>query len=180
MCTHTSRDFKHNKIWINSDKIKTSCCIFVVLFSSSYIRLYTWHIYHIGINNHNPTGRYPYFDAVVGLVWSDDPESCAGSSDANGMTSRARRVKGDDPDKKGYPGPPGWGLGVRCKISPRKTYICWETSVNFYLTSDTSKIGSILQRDISPLELQITPPICSSWDHLCLTPKLCSYIILVF
>jgi hypothetical protein len=21
-------------------------------------------------------------------------------------------VKGDDPDKKGYPGPPGWGFGV--------------------------------------------------------------------
>jgi hypothetical protein len=24
--------------------------------------------------------RYPYFDIVVGLVWSHDPESCAGSS----------------------------------------------------------------------------------------------------
>jgi hypothetical protein len=22
----------------------------------------------------------------------------------------ARQLKGDDPDKKGYPGPPGWGL----------------------------------------------------------------------
>ena len=58
-----------------------------------------------------PHRRYPYFDAVVGLVWSNDPEICAGSSDATGMTSRARQVKGDDPDKKGYPGPPGWGLG---------------------------------------------------------------------
>jgi hypothetical protein len=27
--------------------------------------------------------------------------------------SHARQVKGDDPDKKGYPGPPGWGFGVR-------------------------------------------------------------------
>jgi hypothetical protein len=26
--------------------------------------------------------------------------------------SHARAVKGDDPDKKGYPGPPGWGCGV--------------------------------------------------------------------
>ena len=26
--------------------------------------------------------------------------------------SNARQVKGDDPDKKGYPGPPGWGFGV--------------------------------------------------------------------
>jgi len=49
---------------------------------------------------------------VVGLAWSSDPESCAGSSDATGMASRARRVKGDDPDKKGYPAPPGSGLGV--------------------------------------------------------------------
>jgi len=26
--------------------------------------------------------------------------------------SHARQVKGDDPDKKGNPGPPGWGFGV--------------------------------------------------------------------
>ena len=31
---------------------------------------------------------------------------------ATGRASHARRVKGDDPDKKGYPGPPGWGFGV--------------------------------------------------------------------
>jgi hypothetical protein len=31
---------------------------------------------------------------------------------ATGRTSHARQVKGDDPDKKGYPGPPGWGFGV--------------------------------------------------------------------
>jgi len=31
---------------------------------------------------------------------------------ATGRASHARKVKGDDPDKKGYPGPPGWGLGV--------------------------------------------------------------------
>jgi hypothetical protein len=32
---------------------------------------------------------------------------------ATGRASHARQVKGDDPDKKGYPGPPGWGFGVR-------------------------------------------------------------------
>ena len=53
--------------------------------------------------------RYPYFDAVVGLVWSNDPESCAGGSDAPGMPSLARQVKSGDPDQNGYPGPPGWG-----------------------------------------------------------------------
>jgi hypothetical protein len=34
--------------------------------------------------------------------------------------SHARQVKGDDPDKKGYPGPPGWGLGVRLTTPLRK------------------------------------------------------------
>jgi hypothetical protein len=41
--------------------------------------------------------------------------------------SYARQVKGDDPDKKGYPGPPGWGLGVRLTTPPHKKY-CYETS----------------------------------------------------
>jgi hypothetical protein len=37
-----------------------------------------------------------------------------------GRASRARQVKGDDPHKNRYPGPPGWGLGVRLPTSPRK------------------------------------------------------------
>jgi hypothetical protein len=44
------------------------------------------------------------------------------------MASHVRQVKGDDPDKKEYPGPPRWGLGVRITISPRKKYVCWEAS----------------------------------------------------
>jgi hypothetical protein len=31
---------------------------------------------------------------------------------ATGRASHVRQVKGDDPDKKGYPSPPGWGFGV--------------------------------------------------------------------
>jgi hypothetical protein len=31
---------------------------------------------------------------------------------ATGRASHARQIKGDDPDKKGYPGPPCWGFGV--------------------------------------------------------------------
>jgi len=49
----------------------------------------------------------------VGLAWSNDPESYAGGSEAIDMVSRARQVKGDDPDKKGIP----WSsrLGAGCK-----------------------------------------------------------------
>jgi hypothetical protein len=39
---------------------------------------------------------------------------------ATGRVSHARQVKGDDPDEKGYPGPPGWGLGVRLTSPPHK------------------------------------------------------------
>jgi hypothetical protein len=31
---------------------------------------------------------------------------------ATGRASHARQVKCDDPDKRGDPGPPGWGFGV--------------------------------------------------------------------
>jgi hypothetical protein len=31
---------------------------------------------------------------------------------ATGRASHARQVKGDDPYKKGYPGPPGWEFGM--------------------------------------------------------------------
>jgi hypothetical protein len=44
--------------------------------------------------------RYPYFDVVVGLAWSNDLESHAGSSAATGRVSHAGQVKGDDPYKK--------------------------------------------------------------------------------
>jgi hypothetical protein len=44
-------------------------------------------------------------------VWSDGPENYAGGSVSPGRDSHAREVKGDDPDKKGYPGPQGGGVG---------------------------------------------------------------------
>jgi hypothetical protein len=50
---------------------------------------------------------YPYFDAVVRLGWAYDSEGYAGGSVAIGRVSHARQVKGDDPDKKENPGPPG-------------------------------------------------------------------------
>jgi hypothetical protein len=40
-----------------------------------------------------------------------------------GRTSHASQVKGDEPDKKGYPGPSGWELGVRLATPPCKKNI---------------------------------------------------------
>jgi len=39
---------------------------------------------------------------------------------ATGRATLAGQVEGDDPDERGYPGPPGWGLAVRLTTSPRK------------------------------------------------------------
>jgi len=39
---------------------------------------------------------------------------------APGKASHARQFKGDDPDKKGHPGPPGWGFGVGLTTPPSK------------------------------------------------------------
>jgi len=56
---------------------------------------------------------YPYFDVVLELAWSKEPENYAGCIVATGRVSHAGQVKGDDPGKKkGIP----WlsRLGVRC------------------------------------------------------------------
>jgi hypothetical protein len=42
---------------------------------------------------------------------------------ATGRASHARQVKGDDPDKKGYPGPPGWGFGVGLATPHSKNFL---------------------------------------------------------
>jgi hypothetical protein len=39
---------------------------------------------------------------------------------ATSRASHARQVKGDDPDKKGNPGPPGCGFGVGLKTPHSK------------------------------------------------------------
>jgi hypothetical protein len=55
-----------------------------------------------------------------GHVWSHDLDSYAGSSVATGRAPHARHVKGDDPVKNGYPGPPDLGLGMELTTPPRK------------------------------------------------------------
>jgi hypothetical protein len=42
---------------------------------------------------------------------------------ATGRASHARQVKGDDPDKNGYPGPPGLGFGVGLTTPHSKKHI---------------------------------------------------------
>jgi len=42
---------------------------------------------------------------------------------ATGRATLAGQVEGSDPDERGYPGPPGWGLRVRLKTSPLKKLI---------------------------------------------------------
>jgi len=44
---------------------------------------------------------------------------------ATGRASHARQFKGDDPDKKGYHGPPGWGFGVGLTTPPRQKTYCY-------------------------------------------------------
>jgi hypothetical protein len=56
--------------------------------------------------------HYHYFDIVVVLASSYDPQSYAGGSVAAGTVSHTGGVTGDDPDKERNPGPPVWGLGM--------------------------------------------------------------------
>jgi len=55
--------------------------------------------------------KCPYFLVGVGPVWSNNLESYASGSVSTDRASHAAGVDGDDPEKKGYPAPPGWKLG---------------------------------------------------------------------
>ena len=57
---------------------------------------------------------------MVGLAWSNDPESDGSGSVAVGRGCSAGQVKGDDPDKKVYPGLSHWCLGMRLMTSLHK------------------------------------------------------------
>jgi hypothetical protein len=51
------------------------------------------------------------------------PRAMLAVAHATGRASHATQFKGDDPDKKGYPGPPGWELGVRLTTPPHKNIL---------------------------------------------------------
>jgi hypothetical protein len=72
---------------------------------------------------------------VVGIAWSNDPESYTGGTIATGRVSQAGQVKGDDPDKERYPGPQGWGLSVGLTALPRKK----PTSYGYFTTAMWSR-----------------------------------------
>jgi len=49
-----------------------------------------------------------------------NPRGMLAVAHATSRASHARQVKGNDPDKKGYPDPPGWGLGAGLTTLPCK------------------------------------------------------------
>jgi hypothetical protein len=60
---------------------------------------------------------------MVGLACSNDPDSYAGVIMAIGRASHAREFKGDDPDEKGYPGPPVWWMGMGLTSTPNRNCV---------------------------------------------------------
>jgi len=66
---------------------------------------------------------YPFSYVVVGLSWLRDPESYARGTVALCRAFRVGQAKGDDPDKKGYPGPLSLGLVMGLiLISPHREH----------------------------------------------------------
>jgi hypothetical protein len=57
-----------------------------------------------------PPEGIPTLTQWWGLCCHMIPRAMLAVANATGRASHARQVKGDDPDKKGYPGPPGGGL----------------------------------------------------------------------
>jgi hypothetical protein len=60
---------------------------------------------------------------VAELAWSNDPESNVVGSMTSGSVTYSRPVEGDNPVKKGYPGPPGWKLSVGPATPQNKKYV---------------------------------------------------------
>jgi hypothetical protein len=98
-----------------------------------------------------PHRRYPCFDVVVGLAWSNDPESYDGGSVATVPCRTGQRWW---PRLREIPGPPGLGLGVRL-TSHRKNYHCYETQKK-PRSEETFKGGQDYYRVVEPMMMMMS------------------------
>jgi hypothetical protein len=71
--------------------------------------MYCFSYINLKITNRNVVKALLYQDKLQ-IIFS--PSAMLAVAYAADRASHARPVTGDDPDKKGYPGPPGWGFGV--------------------------------------------------------------------
>jgi hypothetical protein len=70
-----------------------------------------------------------------------NPRAMPAVAYATGRASHARQVKGDDQDKKGYPSPPGWGLGARLTTLSWKITIVAKNLMNETGLSSRKRLG---------------------------------------
>jgi hypothetical protein len=60
--------------------MKSFTCKLIPYALSGFVLQYIYMCVCVCVCVLNPPRRYPYFDVVVGLVWSHDPKSYAGGS----------------------------------------------------------------------------------------------------
>jgi hypothetical protein len=82
--------YTFNKTAVTNEVFAGTCKLFVICVLADKKKLF--------IINMKLTPDGLYFDIVVGLVGSNDPESYAGGSIATGRVTQAGQVEGDDPD----------------------------------------------------------------------------------
>jgi hypothetical protein len=96
-------------LYVSVNNIEVFCVAVEMLELVLFSLLSSFKIFPTAVNNINvrrSSCMYPY------LCGHMIPRAMLALAYATGRASHARQVKGDVADKKGYPGPPGWGFGV--------------------------------------------------------------------
>jgi hypothetical protein len=75
--------------------------------------------------------------------------------------SHSRQVKGDDPEEKGYPGPPGWGLGMGLTTSHHKNNLFQNPTISLGRIETNEKID-----DERSLEVRFDNGNLECWDNV--------------